>query len=103
MRTRLRLILLGVPVFLVLVVASSVDTAQGQPTEFDDTSFPMTLDELENEIQRREEDLRRYGNRLERLESKNQEVRRELEHREAELRQREYQVRQGPAMPLCMQ
>ena len=47
------------------IVASS---ATGQPAELDEAPMVMTLEELEGEIERREADLRRYSEQLQRLE-----------------------------------
>jgi peptidoglycan hydrolase CwlO-like protein len=67
--------------------------ATGQPAEVDPGPIAMTLPELEDELRRRQQDLDRYGERLDGLEQQNDEVRRELEARGEVLRRQESEVR----------
>ncbi len=77
----------------VLAVALVVGDAAGQSGGLEETPLIMSLVELEDEISRREADLRRYGAQLELLESRNAELQHELERHEAELRVQESQAR----------
>ncbi len=77
----------------LIVLALIAGQAAGQPADVDPEPLGMTLQELEEELRRRQEDLGRYSQRLSTLEQQNLEVRGELEGRETVLRRHESQVR----------
>jgi len=77
-----------------------VGNAAGQPSDVEELPLVMTLAELEEEIVRREDDLRRYRERLEDLEARNDSIRRHLEAREAELQGEEARLR-SKIVTLC--
>ena len=87
---RLRLLLFTTIPLVLLIVG----TASGQPSELEDGPLVMSLAELEDEISRRQEDLRRHQERLSEIERENETVRRELDARASVLGNRETHVRE---------
>jgi len=84
---------------LALAVVVPARPAWAQGSGLDD-ALGMTLQELEEEIARREDDIRRYAERLAQLEGQNDEVRLDLERREANARRHERGLR-GRIVSLC--
>ena len=76
-----------------LVVVLVAGRAIGQPADPDPGPIAMTLAELEEELQRRQQDLARYNERLAELERQNAEVRQDLDESAAVLGRQEEQVR----------
>lgn len=93
-----KLLFLGA--ILLLSGLSVVEPATGQISNVEETPLVMTLDELEEEIVRREDDLRRYRERLAELEVENSKVGANLEAREDRLRGQEDRLR-GKIVTLC--
>lgn len=79
---------------VMAALAVSGNDASGQPAELNETPLVMTLHELQEELDLREADLRRYNERLEALESQNAEVRGQILERETVLRRQEHAVRE---------
>jgi peptidoglycan hydrolase CwlO-like protein len=67
--------------------------ARAQTSSGLDDALGMTLEELEEEIARREADLQRYSSRLAELDQQNEALRADLEQREATARARERSLR----------